>query len=213
MNAPELKIGASCEEGLPYPRGATWDGKGVNFALVLRARDARSSCACSTPPARPRTERIELPEYRDEIWHGYVPDMRPGHRLRLPRARPVRARRGPPLQSEQAAARSLCARPHRRAEVGPGGLRLQGRRPAGRPLVRRARQRALHAEVRGGRPGLRLEAREASGAPVPWDRTIVYETHVRGFTKLHPTVPENQRGTFCRPRARRTSSTTSSRSA
>src|SRR3954454_3619437 len=33
--------------------------------------------------------------------------------------------------------------------------------------------------------------------PVPWDRTIVYETHVRGYTKLHPAVPERERGSFC----------------
>ena len=38
--------------------------------------------------------------------------------------------------------------------------------------------------------------REKVWRPVPWDRTIVYETHVRGFTKLHPGVPENERGTF-----------------
>ena len=106
--------------------------------------------------------------------------------LRLPRARAVRAGRRPSLQSEQAAARSVRARPHRRAEMGSGGVRLQGRRSAGRSVLRRARQRALHAEVRGGRPEFRLAQASGCGARCRGTGTIIYETHVRGFTKLPP---------------------------
>ena len=54
--------------------------------------------------------------------------------------------------------------------------------------------------------------REKRLAPVPWDRTIVYETHVRGYTKLHPAVPERSAAPSPASRTRR-SSTTSSRSA
>ncbi len=62
-------------------------------------------------------------------------------------------------------------------------------------IVRRARQRAVRAEMRRRRPDFDWQD-EPQPAVVPWDRTIIYETHVRGFTKLHPAVPEQLRGTF-----------------
>ena len=75
-----------------------------------------------------------------------------------------------------------------------GAVRLQDG-IEGRSDLRRARQRAVHAEVPSSSipplPGATTAA-----AHVPWERTIVYELHVRGYTKLHPDVPEEYRGTF-----------------
>src|SRR6185295_17251915 len=76
MNAPELKIVSRVREGLPYPRGASWDGNGVNFAVY--SGHATKVELCLFDSSGRETERIELPEYRDETWHGYVPDLRPG---------------------------------------------------------------------------------------------------------------------------------------
>ena len=114
-------------------------------------------------------KRIELPEYTNEIWHGYVPEHRAVHRLRLSRARTVRAGRGASLQPEQAAARSVRARAHRRADLESGLLRLHHRRRRRRPVVRQARQRALRPEVRRRRSELRLarRAEPPSGAVGP----------------------------------------------
>src|SRR5438874_6423105 len=64
-------------EGLPYPLGATWDGLGVNFALFSANATTVELCLFD-PDGRREIERIALPEYTDEVWHGYLPDARPG---------------------------------------------------------------------------------------------------------------------------------------
>ena len=64
-------------EGLPHPLGATWDGVGVNFAL-FSANATKVELCLFDQDGTTELERIELPEYTDEIWHGYLPDARPG---------------------------------------------------------------------------------------------------------------------------------------
>src|SRR5271163_1585717 len=64
-------------EGLPTPLGATWDGIGVNFAVFSANATKVELCLFDASGER-EIERIELPEYTDEIWHGYLPDARPG---------------------------------------------------------------------------------------------------------------------------------------
>src|SRR5437870_12383210 len=77
MNAPaEVKL-SPIKEGLPYPKGATWDGKGVNFSLFSANATKVEVCLFDGRGDR-ETERIELPEYTNEIWHGWVPDIGPG---------------------------------------------------------------------------------------------------------------------------------------
>ncbi len=75
-------------EGLPHPLGATWDGLGVNFAL-FSAHATKVELCLFDAQGNAEIERIELPEYTDEVWHGYLPDARPGHGLWLSRPRPV----------------------------------------------------------------------------------------------------------------------------
>jgi hypothetical protein len=76
MNAPDLHLIGAVREGSPHPRGATWDGKGVNFALF--SAHATRVEVCLFDHAGHETARIPLPEYRDETWHGYVPGIGPG---------------------------------------------------------------------------------------------------------------------------------------
>src|SRR4030088_1082213 len=64
-------------EGLPDPLGATWDGLGVNFALFSAHATRVDLCLFDASGER-EIERIVLPEYPDEVWHGYLPDARPG---------------------------------------------------------------------------------------------------------------------------------------
>jgi Type II secretory pathway, pullulanase PulA and related glycosidases len=64
-------------EGRPYPLGATWDGRGVNFAL-FSAHATKVELCLFNHFSEKEVERIELPEFTDEIWHGYLPDARPG---------------------------------------------------------------------------------------------------------------------------------------
>lgn len=64
-------------EGLPHPRGAFWDGNGTNFSL-FSANATKVELCLFDADGQTELERIELPEYTDEIWHGYLLDVRPG---------------------------------------------------------------------------------------------------------------------------------------
>jgi isoamylase len=194
MNAPDLKITARVREGLPYPRGATWDGKGVNFAVY--SAHATKVELCLFDHSGRETDRIELPEYRDETWHGYVPDLRPGqiygYRVHGPYE---------PDEGHRFNPNKLVLDPYARAHI--GGLKWD---PAVFAYKVGDAQADLSFDERDSAPFMPKcvvvdanfdWAKEKVWRPVPWDRTIIYETHVRGYTKLHPAVPEQQRGTFC----------------
>ena len=64
-------------EGHPFPRGAVWDGKGVNFAL-FSANATRVELCLFDEDGKVERERVDLPEFTDEIWHGYIPKLEPG---------------------------------------------------------------------------------------------------------------------------------------
>ena len=193
MNAPELKIAARVQEGLPYPRGASWDGKGVNFAVYSAHATKVEVCLFERNQER---ARIELPEYRDETFHGYVPELRPGqvygYRVHGPYA---------PEEGHRFNPNKLVLDPYARAHI--GGLKWD---PAVFGYKVGDAQADLSFDERDSAPFMPKSvvvdpdfdwAKEKVWRPLPWDRTIVYETHVRGYTKLHPAVPEHQRGTFC----------------
>ena len=60
----------------PYPLGATWDGLGINFA-VFSAHAERIDLCLFDPSGRREIARMTLPEYTDEVWHGYLPNAQP----------------------------------------------------------------------------------------------------------------------------------------
>src|SRR6201996_4039150 len=64
-------------EGLPHPRGATWDGEGVNFSL-FSANATKVELCLFDADGKSELERIELPEYTDQFFHGWVGDVGPG---------------------------------------------------------------------------------------------------------------------------------------
>jgi len=70
-------FGKRIKEGLPYSLGATWNGKGTNFAIFSANATKAEVCLFDEHGER-ELERIELPEYTDEIWHGYLPEVHPG---------------------------------------------------------------------------------------------------------------------------------------
>ena len=63
--------------GRPYPRGATWDGEGVNFALFSEHAERVELCIFDATGRR-ELQRIELRERTDQVWHCYLPEARPG---------------------------------------------------------------------------------------------------------------------------------------
>jgi glycogen operon protein len=193
MNAPELGIEAAVREGSPHPRGATWDGHGVNFALCSAHATKVELCLFDSDGRE--SARIVLPEYRDETWHGYVPEIGPGqvygYRVHGPYA---------PEEGMRFNPNKLVMDPYARAHVGE--LKWD---PAVFAYKIGDAAADLSFDERDSAPFVPKcvvvdanfdWAREAKRPHVPWDRTIVYETHVKGYTKLHPAVPEGERGTY-----------------
>ncbi|HUP97947.1 MAG TPA: glycogen debranching enzyme GlgX, partial [Usitatibacter sp.] len=192
MNAPDRHVTGTIREGSPYPRGATWDGNGVNFALF--SANATKVEVCLFHEGR-ETARIVLPEYRDETWHGYVPGIGPGHSYGYRVHGPYEPSAGHRFNPNK-----LVLDPYARAHIGE--LKWD---PAvfGYPLDHGDKDLAF--DERDSAPFMPKCVvvdpnfdweRHQKRARIPWDRTIVYETHVKGFTKLHPAVPKADRGTY-----------------
>jgi isoamylase len=180
-------------EGSPHPRGAYWDGKGTNFSLFSAYATKVELCLFDS---RGETEqvRIELPEYTDEIWHGYLAGCQPGtvygYRVHGPYA---------PKEGHRFNPNKLLIDPYARESIGQ--LRWDHAcfgYTIGHP------DEDLSFDERDSAPFVpksvvvdhSFDWRESHKPSVPWDRTILYEAHVRGYTKLHPRVPEALRGTF-----------------
>ena len=180
-------------EGLPFPLGATWDGLGVNFAL-FSAHATRVELCLFDDAGRRELSRVELPEYTDEVWHGYLPDARPGTVYGYRVHGPYEPRAGHRFNSNK-----LLLDPYAKAHVGTliwndacygwtrsapeGDLSFDARDSA--PYM--PKSRVVDPAFTWGRD---------RPPAIAWDRTILYETHVRGFTQLHPALPEPLRGTF-----------------
>jgi glycogen operon protein len=191
--APQIMTRTAIGEGLPFPLGATWDGLGVNFA-IFSAHATKVELCLFDIEGRRELERVVLPEYTDEVWHGYLPDARPGtvygYRVHGPYAPEAGHRFNP---------NKLLLDPYAKALVGHlkwhdalFGYRVGSARE---DLSFDRRDSALAMpKCRVIDPAFTWGNERAPR--IPWDRTIFYETHVRGFTKLHPAVPRELRGTF-----------------
>ncbi len=180
-------------EGLPHPLGATWDGLGVNFAL-FSANATRVELCIFDYEGREQIECLDLPEYTDEVWHGYLPDARPGT---------VYAYRvhGPfdPQNGHRFNPHKLLLDPYAKAHV---GALIRNPSLYGYTIGRDAADLGLDARDSAPfMPKCRVVDPSFTWGRdqrprVPWERTIFYEMHAKGFTKRHPLVPEALRGTF-----------------
>jgi isoamylase len=189
VNATTRRIAS----GSPTPLGATWDGSGVNFALFSSHATKVELCLFDSA-GRHEIERIALPEYTDEIWHGYLPDAQPGllygYRVHGPYD---------PLHGHRFNPHKLLIDPYAKALHGQVhwhdamfGYRI------GSPRADLSFDRRDSA---AGMPKCRVVDPAFSWGddrPLdrPWSETILYEAHVKGLTKLHPDLPEPLRGTF-----------------
>nr|WP_210422172.1 glycogen debranching protein GlgX [Microvirga ossetica] len=180
-------------EGLPYPLGATWDGLGVNFA-IFSANATKVELCLFDEEGRQELERIELPEYTDEVWHGYLPDARPGttygYRVHGPYD---------PASGHRFNPNKLLMDPYARQLIGdlqwnpalfgytigsPDADLSFDKRDSAHFMPKCRVVESAFTWGRGRRP------------QTPWERTVIYETHLRGFTMQHPAVPQEFRGTF-----------------
>ena len=179
--------------GSAYPRGALWDGEGVNFAVYSEHAEKVELCLFDDS-GRHERQRIVLRERTDFVWHGYLPEARPGLQYGYRMYGPYRPEEG--LRFNQ---NKLLIDPY--AKDLAGALRWND---------------ALYGYTVGHRRGdLSFDRRDSAGympkcrvlepaftwghdqrPAIPWSDMVIYELHVRGFTIEHPDVPEALRGTY-----------------
>jgi isoamylase len=180
--------------GTPYPLGATWDGEGVNFAIFSEHATGVELCLFDSPTDGEASETITMPEATDDVWHVYLPDVRPGQLYGY--------RVHGPYQPEQG---------HR---FNPAKLLID-------PYAKAVSENITWSDELFGytigdpEADLSCDPRDSAGAMpkcvvvdsaftwgddtaprTPWNRTVIYECHVRGMTMRHPLVPEELRGTY-----------------
>ena len=181
------------EEGVPHPLGATYNGKGVNFAL-FSAHATRVDLCIYDESGTTETARITLPEYTDEVWHGFVPGLEPGTRYGYRVHGPYE-----PMKGHRFNPNKLLLDPYAKAHMGElkWGPEVFGY-TVGHP------DGDLSFDERDSADFVpkcvvvdsRFEWKQTDAVRVPWNETVFYETHLKGYTMRHPDVPEHFRGTF-----------------
>ncbi len=181
------------EPGSPYPLGSTFTGLGVNFA-IFSAHAERIELCLYEPAGKREIARFDLPECTDEVWHGFLPDARPGllygYRAHGPYA---------PDEGHRFNRHKLLLDPY--AKQLSGAVRwtdaLYGYRVGSSrddlSFDRRDSAAAMPKAV------VTADAFDWSGDKrphTPWSETIIYEAHAKGLTKLLEEVTPNERGTF-----------------
>ncbi|MEO7711515.1 MAG: glycogen debranching protein GlgX [Gemmatimonadaceae bacterium] len=180
--------------GRPYPLGASWDGAGVNFALFSEHATGVELCLFRNPDDAGEALRIALTERTDQVWHCYLPDARPGqyygYRVHGPYA---------PAEGHRFNAAKLLIDPYAKAITG---------------AIKWSNDLFAYT-VGSGNEDLEPDPdNSAGGVPksvvidnaftwdddrplhIPYNRTVIYECHVKGMTQRHPGVPPELRGTY-----------------
>ena len=188
------EYGIAVRPGRPFPLGATWDGLGANFALYCEHAEKVELLLFDDPDDAQPTLTLELPERTGPIWHGYLAYLRPGQLYGYRAYGPYEPEAG-----------------HR---FNPNKVLLDPYAKAiGRPL--RWDDSLFGYEIGHSKRDLSFSKEDSAPyAPlgavveehfewgddrypnVPWEDTIIYETHVKGISQLHPEVPERHRGTY-----------------
>src|SRR5690606_3066421 len=180
--------------GKPYPLGATWDGEGVN--LSTNAEQATTVHLCLFDGAAPNAEEtvITLTERTHQVCHGYVPGLSPGQCYGYRMDGPFEPSAG--------------------QRYNPNKLLLD---PYAKAISGVLDTHEAHLGYEAGHPDEDLSFSEQDSAPhmpksvvvdpsfdwqgdkqlnIPFRKTVIYEAHVKGLTKLHPEIPDDIRGTY-----------------
>jgi isoamylase len=181
-------------KGAPYPLGATWDGMGVNFAIFSENASDLELCLFRNAEDAEESAKIKLVERTNQVWHCYLPDVRPGQLYGWRVHGPYAPERGLPFNAAK-----LLLDPYARAIS--GGIKWD--------------DTVFGYKLGGPNQDLERDDRNSAGAMpkcvvvdptfawgddrsprVPWNRMLIYETHVKGMTMQHPDVPAEIRGTY-----------------
>lgn len=181
--------------GKPYPLGATWDGSGVNFALFSPGAEKVELCIFNNPFEEKESVRIPVTNKTNYIWHVYLPEARPGLLYGYRVYGPYDPARGLRFNHNK-----LLIDPYAKAIAGDikwsddvFGYRITGHddqdliasETDSSPYV--PKSVVVDTSFTWG---------DDKRPNIPWKDTIIYELHVKGFTQLHPGLPENLRGTY-----------------
>ncbi|MCK9517720.1 MAG: alpha-amylase family glycosyl hydrolase, partial [Dehalococcoidia bacterium] len=181
--------------GHPYPLGATWDGSGVNFALF--SEHAHRVELCFFDPQEPSRQVACIPmrEQTDLVWHVYVPEARPGFLYGYRVYGPFDPAHGLRFNYHK-----LLLDPYAKAISGTVewtdamfGYPVDG-----------GEDRDLYIDPTDSGPGMPkavvIEPAFSWGDDrlprIPWHNTVIYECHVKGFSKLNTELPPELRGTY-----------------
>jgi len=180
--------------GRGYPLGATWDGAGVNFALFSEHATKVELCLFDDAAAKQEAQRIRVKHHTDQVWHAYLPDVLPGQLYGYRVHGPYAPEEGHRFNHNKILLDPYAKSIGRTLEWGDAlfGYKVGHEK---KDLSFDERDNAALAPLArvvdpaftwGGDRPLRT----------PWHKTLIYELHVKGFTKLHPDVPEPLRGTY-----------------
>jgi glycogen operon protein len=186
--------GVKIRPGHPYPLGATWDGRGVNFALFSEHATGVELCLFDSPGAERESRRIRLAEQTDMVWHAHVEGIRPGqlygYRVEGPYEPEAGHRFNPAKLLMDPYAKSVA-----RAVRWDDTMFGYAIGHADEDLARDDRDSAAFAPLAAV-----IDPAFSWGDDrhprTPWPRTVIYEAHVKGFTARHPQVPPELRGSY-----------------
>ena len=185
-----LKSSAPLQTGRPWPLGAHWDGQGVNFAVYSSNAQAMTLCLFDDVDTN-ETARYPLPAHTGDIWHGYLPAAGPGLIYGLRAHGLWRPDRGHLFNASK-----LLLDPYARDIVGTfewrdehfGSDRHLRLHPD-------SHDNALHA-LKARVVDDRFDWEGDTSPQIPLDRTVLYEVHVRGYSRLNDKVPPALRGSY-----------------
>src|ERR1700724_2343366 len=180
--------------GYPYPLGATRLGHGVNFSLFSQAATSVDLCLFDNIDAPQENIRIPMTEHTDQVWHVFLPDARPGQLYGYRVSGPYEPARGLRFNSSK-----VLLDPYAKAIAGEVNWsdEMFG-------YVVGDKLEDLAQDIRDDAWGMpkavvidnAFDWNNDKRLGTPLDQSIIYEMHVKGFTKLCPNVPEPLRGTY-----------------
>jgi isoamylase len=182
--------------GRPYPLGATWDGKGVNFAIFSEHAAAVKLCLFHDPEDTEEYMQVSLTEVNGFVWHAYLPGISCGqiyaYRF-FGRYKPTEGFRFNPHK--------LLIDPHAKAICGRIEIRdkMFGYYPDKTDKKYPNRKDVRDSGAQVNKCVVIDQSFDWDGdrrPDIPMNNSVIYELHVKGFTKLHPLIPENERGTY-----------------
>jgi isoamylase len=184
--------------GKPYPRGATYDGEGVNFALFSENATAVFLCLYDATDTTKEVARIPLQERTELIWHIYIDGLQPGQLYGYRVDGPYEPQAGHFFNPNK-----LLLDPYARAINAPVthndawlGYNYQKRSGDDNAPLEMSTEDSGPTMPKSVIVDTNFDWGDDTAPDTPLHRSIIYELHVKGFTHQHPTIPEEIRGTY-----------------